>query len=359
MNALFFTPGPGELYPGVTNWIGEALDLQIPSISHRSSAFEEIYCTVEAQLRSLMSIPNSHRIYFLGSATEVMERVLQSTVRERSVHFVNGAFSKRFHQIAKELGKNPISVDAPEGEGFELDSFNFDHQVEAFCLTQNETSTGVMLPADHIGQFATRWQNQLIIVDLVSSAPYPQIDFAQVDCGFFSVQKCFGLPAGLGVAIVGERCLEKARQLKQQGFSLGSYHNFLELESFSQKHQTPETPNVMGIYLLGRVCEALLTRGIDSVRAEMDQKANMLYSFATSHAGIEIFVKDHNFRSPTVIVLGVNDSDKLRSELSKAGIKVGAGYGKLKEKQVRIANFPAHTTEHVARLIECLDNLVG
>ena len=56
-------------------------------------------------------------------------------------------------------------------------------------------------------------QKRLMAVDMVSSAPIPEIDLDLIDTAFFSVQKAFGLPAGLGVWIANEKCLEKAKRL--------------------------------------------------------------------------------------------------------------------------------------------------
>ena len=51
---------------------------------------------------------------------------------------------------------------------------------------------------------------RLLAVDAVSSLPYPDFDYTKLDSVFFSVQKGFGLPSGLGVWMANDKCLAKA-----------------------------------------------------------------------------------------------------------------------------------------------------
>ncbi|MDZ7645884.1 MAG: hypothetical protein U5K54_01185 [Cytophagales bacterium] len=46
------------------------------------------------------------------------------------------------------------------------------------------------------------------------------------------------------------------------------------------KNQTPETPNALAIYLLGKVVQDLLRRGIQTIRKETEYKAAILLSGA-------------------------------------------------------------------------------
>jgi phosphoserine aminotransferase len=43
--------------------------------------------------------------------------------------------------------------------------------------------------------------------------------------------------------------------------------------------------------------------------------------------------------------------------LADNGIVVGSGYGKFKDSQIRIANFPMHRTEDVKKIIEVLSTI--
>ena len=250
MTNIFLTPGPTELHPVAKEAIRDALHSDICSISHRSREFEELLLNTEVQLRQLLSVPKDYQIFFLGSGTESWERIIQNGVFEKSLHLVNGFFSKRFFETAQELGKAPELVEKELGEGFDLDDITVPLDTELICSTLNETSTGVCLSPEFLSGLRVKCPNTLIAVDAVSSAPYPEVDLRVVDYYFFSVQKFFCLPAGLGVLIVSPAAIEKAKTLQKKGACIGSHHSFLSLENYAKKHQTPCTPNVLGIYTL-------------------------------------------------------------------------------------------------------------
>ncbi len=192
----------------------------------------------------------------------------------------------------------------------------------------------------------------MIALDIVTSAPYVNLDFNKIDCAFFSVQKGFGLPAGLGVLIINDMILNKARLLKSKNINIGSYHNLISLHDNAVKHQTTETPNVLGIYLLGKVSEYLNKYGIEKIRQETEEKANLLYNFFDEHRSFKPFVENKSDRSKTIINIKVGDSqNEIKKKLFENGILVGSGYGKLKDSQIRIANFPMHKTDDVKRII--------
>ena len=374
MKQIYFTPGPAQLYPSVAQHVQTALDLQLGSISHRSQKFRDIYQHTAEQLRVLMNIPNSHAILFLGSATEIWERILMNCVEHESFHLVNGSFSKKFYEFSLELHKYAHKFEKPFGQGFGHDDFikpatekalgkknarEDDEKVritdyaELICLTANETSSGVQMPVVDIHQLKRSYIDKLFCVDMVSSAPYPNLDYKLIDSSFFSVQKSFGLPAGLGIWIVNEKCLAKAERLKQyEGITTGTYHSLPTLWKNYLKYETPETPNVWSIYLLGKVAEDMNKKGIDLIRKETDIKAKLLYDFAEKSEQFDIFVKNPAHRSQTVVVLETPKPSQVIEHIKTKGMVIGSGYGDFKNQQIRIANFPAVSVEDVENLIK-------
>ena len=71
---------------------------------------------------------------------------------------------------------------------------------------------------------------RIIALDLVSSVPATPIDLSLVDTAYFSVQKCFGLPAGMGVWIVGPKCFEVSKVKEYMNEIVGSYHSLSVLK---------------------------------------------------------------------------------------------------------------------------------
>src|SRR5579872_1015564 len=118
MKQTFFTPGPSQLYPTVDRHIKIALKNNFFSISHRSEWFQKIFREAVNELKILLTIPENYHIFFISSGTEAMERTIQNIVEKNSFHFVNGSFSTKWYEIAKELGKNVIKEEVDFGKGF-------------------------------------------------------------------------------------------------------------------------------------------------------------------------------------------------------------------------------------------------
>jgi len=152
--------------------------------------------------------------------------------------------------------------------------------------------------------------------------------------------------------IVSPRAIQKTKRLLQKGISVGSYHSFLTLLQSAKKFQTPETPPVLEMYILGRVIEDMLQIGIVKMRKEIEKKAQLLYDFLDMSDSFAAFVKEPEFRSQTVIVADITKArNDVKKSLAEKGLLVGSGYGEYKTAQIRIANFPAHSVKDVKRLI--------
>lgn len=348
-----FTPGPSQLYFTVESHVKQAFREGIPSLSHRSKQFEFIAAQATQGVKQLLGVPDGFHVFFTGSATEIWERSIQNLVAHHSYHFVNGAFSKRYFEIAQQLGKHAVKKESPLGKGFT--DFDIPQETELIALTHNETSTGVSLPMEFIHRFRDQFPNALIAVDAVSSLPYPQFDFTKIDTLFFSVQKGFGLPAGLGVWIVNDKCIAQADSLLAKGMSIGTYHNLPTLYANAKKNQTPETPNVLGIYLLAKVVEDFLQRGVHALRKETEYKAAILYNTLDQHPVLKSFVTDKASRSQTVVVAECGaHTEAVTKALLEKGMQPGDGYGELKKTQLRFANFPTHSKEQFELLVDTL-----
>ena len=355
MPLTFFTPGPAQLYPTFEKHLQNFVSGQLGSISHRSQQYRDIHRFTVEQLRMLLNVPETHAILFLGSASEIWERILFSCVELESFHLVNGSFSKKFHDYSSALNKYAHQLEKPMGEGFNASEITVPEYTELICVTHNETSSGVQMNVAEIHKLKQKHPNKLIAVDMVSSAPYPDLDFKLIDTAFFSVQKAFGLPAGLGVWIVNEKCLKKAESIRHQ-YSIGAHNDLPTLWKNSLNNETPATPNVMGIYLLGKIAEDFNNIGVKNIRKETELKAQLIYKFIEKSSGFSPFVKEKSQRSQTVIVANTEaPSADIIKAVKEKGMVVGSGYGEFKSSQLRIANFPATSTEQVQELINALE----
>jgi len=363
MSKIYFTPGPSQLYPSVSAHIQTALAENIGCLSHRSADYRAFHKIAVDSIKTLLNVPETHDILFFASATEIWERLLQNLLApdETSLHFVNGVFSARFFQIAQELKVNCIKMEVEGGQGFSFLPKIIPHKIGLLNFTHNESSTGVMQPLETVYTYKKAFPTAFTTLDIVSSAPYPEIDFRFIDAAYFSVQKGFGLAAGLGALILNEKCVEKAKEILASGHSIGSYHAFPEMWKKAKDNQTQETPNILAIYLLSKVGADFVEKSVEKIRQETQQKMQIISDLiANSKGKYAYFVKNPDFRSPTVLTISTDlDCAKLIAHCATHNCIIGSGYGIFKGKQVRIANFPAHSVEDFEKLSEVMAAFEG
>jgi phosphoserine aminotransferase len=353
---IFLTPGPTKTQSDLPKWLKEAIDTNVVNLSHRTKWFEDIFAEVVAKLRTLLSIPNDYVIAFTSSATEVWERSIQNLVVNESFHIVNGEFSQRHSNFSRKLGRKNVEHLIDVTFDGSLDEINIPNSCELICFAQNETSTGMMFSNEEIVKLKKKYPNQLVCADIVSAAPSLDLDYNSVDCAYFSVQKGFGLPAGLGVVILSPNAINRASEIEKKQ-SIGTYHSFLNLAEHASKNQTPETPNVLAIWLLNKTLDTYLSEGISNLRNRVRQQHRHLVS-ELSKLCFNSLVTSDKYQSRSVVAATTPTSAKeIKSKLENLKILVGGGYGKYVDTAIRIANFPMHTSEEHNELIKTLKHI--
>ena len=362
MTYLNFIPGPSKVTEEVKNDIREALDRDIVSLSHRSEEFYEIFRQARFKLKEFLEIPQNYSVYFTSSATECMEIISRNCTENRSYHFVLGAFSKRFCDISRKVGNEITAREIPFGDGFDYsrEIIEKGNASELAAITYTETPTGVSLLEEELEIFRKNNPDIIIAVDIVSVAGTKKINFNLADAWFFSVQKGFGLPAGLGVLIVNEKVREKACQLREKKRDIGGFHSICDLDEAGEKDRTIETPNVLAVFLLLRQVERFLQKGMAQIEKETAEKAEFLYGWVQKR-GYGLCVKNPKYRSWSVLCIefpsGTN-ADDFHRKLNDKGIVIGKGYKEMKDTHFRISNFPAHTLAEMKLAIAAIDEAI-
>ncbi|MCS6833471.1 MAG: aminotransferase class V-fold PLP-dependent enzyme, partial [Flammeovirgaceae bacterium] len=188
-----------------------------------------------------------------------------------------------------------------------------------------------------------------ICVDATSSMAGIQLDWLSADIWFASVQKCFGLPAGLAVLICSPRAIQKAQELQH----LQHYNSLVFMARMAEVYQTTYTPNVLNIFLLKKLMQT--REPIDKVAHKIKQRADILYQ-TLLRMGYTCLIADRRLRSDTVIALKDHPEKItfLKKTALQEGFLLGNGYGKWKENTFRIANFPAISDEAMEKLLAFL-----
>ena len=348
---ISFYPGPSRVYDEIPVYVKEAHEKGILSLNHRSPEFEAIMEKTVRLLKKKMAIPDSYSVVFTSSATECWEIIAQSLIREKSLHIFNGAFGEKWFEYTKKLKPGIHNHRFDKNENLLPDDVKDSH-AEVIGITHNETSNGTFVDTSIIGKIKKQNPGSIVAVDATSSMAGVYLDFTAADIWFASVQKCFGLPAGLGIMLCSPNAVEKMKEVNESRH----YNSFLFMHSMMQKWQTSFTPNVLGIYLLMRT----LKKG-SSIR-ETDIKTNKRFKqwIATidEMRRFRRYIQNPEVMSKTVITLTGREDDITSVKLicRQNGLLLGEGYGQLNKTTFRIANFPAIKKSEIKKIRKLLRN---
>ena len=349
MKYFYLTPGPSQIYHTVPDHTREAFKIGLPSWNHRSPEFRECYSQTRSALFDLLGVPDGWDLIFLASATETWERLIQNFVKKQSLHVVTGAFSERFSIFSEALGRTPKNHFLREDETFKPENLDTSIQPELIGIAGNETSSGYWISGEPVRKTRKRFPEAILVLDLVSALPHYEIPFDAVDAFYFSVQKGFGLPAGLGVLCYRNSLTEKTIESP-----IPPYRQFRVLDELTKKNEPAPTPNMMDIYLLGKVCEDFKRRSLNMIRSETTYKYTLVNKLFEDHQDLEPFISTPDHRSRTSLVAKAENAHKVMKLLKQKGMIIGGGYGKHKGEHIRIANFPAHSKELIESLVDLI-----
>ncbi|MCU0445797.1 MAG: aminotransferase class V-fold PLP-dependent enzyme [Microscillaceae bacterium] len=353
---LSFYPGPSKVYPQIVEFIQEAQQSGLLSMNHRSQVFMDVCQKAIAGLKTKLHIPNDYTIAFTSSATEVWEMIAQSFHQAHQYHIFNGSFGEKWFDYTAKIklwharDARVLSTRFPYNDEKKLDHSEIYERAEIICLTLNETANGTALSADFMAQVRQQYPQKLIAVDATSGLGGMMIDFNNADIWFASVQKCLGLPAGLGIVILSPQAVHQAYEVHERNH----YNSLAAILDNIRKYQTPYTPNVLNIYLLMRVMQ--MVDSIDLVSQRLKQQADFYYQFLAQFTEFKLLIDNAIVRSPTVIAVSASEEKikDVKQKAQKQNIILGNGYGEWKETTFRIANFPAITADEIAQLQDFL-----
>ena len=217
-----------------------------------------------------------------------------------------------------------------------FNKLNAPQQTEILCLTQNETSNGTQIKSGILRKIKKRFDKSIICIDATSSMGGIVLPWKSADIWFASVQKCFGLPAGMAIMICSPKAIKKALSLNHN-----QYYNSLPfmIEKMNE-WQTTYTPNILNIFLLNRI---LKTVPHIQKTSHLLKKRRAWFSSITTKLRWQHISNNKNVLSDTVFAFkeSAGQIEKIKSTLFKSGILLGNGYSKWKDSSFRIANFPA------------------
>jgi phosphoserine aminotransferase len=322
--------------------------------SHRNPVILDLVSRCQEKLKKYFSLPADYEILLgNGGASQIWEMLSFSVIREKSAHFACGEFSAKWHSLTSA---------APwlQAEKFEsgygtLPELAYDGDADLIAITQNETSTGVMIPG--CPDFGNK--EALLAVDATSIAGVTPWDWDKTDIYYFSLQKAFGSEGGLHFSIASPRFAERVEQIGKTGRYIPSMLSFQEVISNSRKNQTLNTPSISTLFFLECALDEFISRGgIKAVRESSQAKAELVYSYAEGSKYLSPYVKKRQLRSLSVATIDVSDeipADDLVKSLRRNGILDINSYRKLGRNQIRIGIFPLVAKADLEKLIASID----
>lgn len=348
---ISFYPGPSRVDERIPEYVKEAYEQGVLNINHRSDEFMELAKATIAVLKEKLNIPKAYSIFFTSSATECWEIIAQSLIKNGSFHVYNGAFGEKWFHHTQRITSKATRHRFDINEELEVSAIRIPISADIICITHNETSNGTQVSNDHLQNIREHYPDQCIAVDATSSMAGVELDFKYADIWYASVQKCFGLPAGLAVMICSPKAIERALQIND----ISRYNSLPSIIKMMEKYQTTHTPNVMDIYLLNRVMTE--RKGIQAVGKKTYRRYIELVHLI-QEIGLRHLINNKEVRSYTVlpITAEANKITDIKKFAFDEGIILGNGYGELKETTLRVANFPALKNTEINLLKEFLKN---
>jgi aspartate aminotransferase-like enzyme len=356
----FFLPGPTEVHPEVLSAQNRAL------IGHRGLAIKELIGGLQTGLKELFRT-ESPVLISTSSATGLMEAAIRNGARSRVLSLVNGAFSKRFGEIAEACGFEVETLEVEWGQAITADQVR-DKLVsggfDAVTVVHSETSTGALNPIDEISEAVREQDDVVLLVDSVTGVGGAEVrtDEWALDFVLTGSQKALALPPGLSFGVASERLMARSSDATRKGvyFDLVSFRK--ELDNL----QTPNTPAITLFYAVAKQLDRIRLEGLearwDRHRAMADRCAQWVDMMREQRGvGLSVLAPEGS-RSPTVTCVGLPEGTtgpSVVSVMKERGFTIGGGYGKMKETAFRVGHMGDHTVAELDAVLDALEELLS
>jgi phosphoserine aminotransferase len=244
--------------------------------SHRGSEFIAVATEAEADLRTLMSIPDDYAVLFLSGGATTQQALIPlnfATAGQAADYVVTGHWGKTAIKQAKPyVAVNTVASseaggfrEIPAGETWQLSK-----DAAYVHITANETIHGVEFrDIPDAGDVP-------LVADFSSSIASEPVDISKYGVIYAGAQKNLG-PVGITVVIVRRDLLERAGQSRADIFD---YRSHLKGESMLN------TPPTWNWYMLGLNVKWMLAEGgVAEFARRNAEKAAMLYGTIDGSGG--------------------------------------------------------------------------
>ncbi len=276
MRVFNFSAGPAVLPESVLqraaaemlDWHGSGMSVM--EMSHRGKEFISIADKAEADLRSLLAIPENYKVLFLqGGAIGENAIVPMNLLQGRtSADYVNtGEWSKKSIKEARKYCAVNVAATAEDAHFTYVpaqETWKLDRDAAFVHVCTNETIGGVEYP------WTPDTGDVPLVADMSSHILSRAVDVAQYGVIYGGAQKNIG-PAGLTIVIVRDDLLDRALPITPSAF------HWKEQAAADSMLNTPAT---YSIYIAGLVFEWLQAQGgVAAIEQRNIAKAALLYDY--------------------------------------------------------------------------------
>ncbi|MGH9287568.1 MAG: phosphoserine transaminase [Acidimicrobiales bacterium] len=351
-----FGSGPSKVRPEAVEALARTGTTYLGT-SHRQGTVRFMVAALRNGIAELLSLPDGYEVAIgNGGTTAFWDAATFGLIDQRSQHLSYGEFSSRFAACAAaapHIG-DPEIIEAAPGC---VPTPKANPDVDAYCFTHNETSTGVALPPARL-----EGAEGLVLVDATSAAGGLRFDASQVDAYYFAPQKALASDGGLWLAALSPAAIERIDRISASDRWAPAFLDLGIALNNSRKDQTYNTPALATILLAVEQIEWVLHNGgLPFAAGRCDRSAEILYGWADSRDYATPFVADPAIRSHVVATIDLDDevpATTVSAVLRRNLIVDTESYRKLGRNQLRIAMFPAIDPHDIEALTHCIDYVV-
>ena len=321
----------------------EGCGQSVMEMSHRSSVFQEIIETAEADIRELMHIPDNYKVLFLqGGASSQFAMIPMNLMKNRVADYiVTGQWAKKAWQEASKYGKANKIVSS-EDKTFsyipDCSDLPVSEDADYVYICENNTIYGTKFKE------LPNTKGKELVADVSSCFLSEPVDVTKYGVIYGGVQKNVG-PAGVVIAIIREDLITED--------VLPGTPTMLTYKTHADAGSLYNTPNAYCIYVCGKVFKWLKKMGgLEVMKQRNEEKAKILYDYLDSSKLFKgtVVPEDRSLMN-VPFVTGDKDLDaKFVKEAKKAGFENLKGHRSVGGMRASIYN--AMPIEGVEKLVE-------
>ncbi len=192
-----------------------------------------------------------------------------------------------------------------------------------------------------------------IHLDISLSSPTDPLDYNNIQSFSFETKYGFGMDQDLVVWILREDLFDELADK----FS-GKFVEFDPGAAKSKKCILQPEIEIQRIYVLGKILQDFLNRGLAIIRNEIRYKSIILYNSIADNQNLVPLIKDPYFQSQNILCASTEiPRGKLFEFMSGNRIELDVLKGPDASSNIRVANYPVHSKEQMEFLVDRLEQL--